>query len=86
MKFNKDKLPTIEFDGKTYVAPIFQRENGEVICSAEESNSWLFCDYWGEHRGGGQFICDELEKWILREYGVFAYWDWESPGSLCVVT
>lgn len=49
--------------------------------SAEDENSYLWLDYYGEFRGGYPFVHEDVEQ-ILNENNLFA--EWENPGCMTV--
>jgi len=63
--------------------PVFISENDHgrkvIVLSAEDENSYLFADYYGEFRGGYPWVNPALESWA-RERGF--YWEWQNPGAL----
>jgi len=52
-------------------------DDGIVYVSAEHDDD--AADYWGEFRGGHQWINPKLEK-LAKQNG--CYWDWENAGVI----
>jgi hypothetical protein len=79
-------MPTeINIYDKVVAPPAFVRENDwgrkQVMLSAEESESYLFADYYGEFRGGYPWIHPALEAWA-KDRGF--YWEWVNPGVVAL--
>lgn len=84
-KWDKEKK---EFIPKTLSAPIFERD-GKIYCHSENNGEFsegamFFSDYWGEFRGNISWVSEELTKWAKENIDESAYWEWESPGLLCL--
>lgn len=58
---------------------VFEFSDGGIGVSAEDGGD--FADYYGEFRGGYQWICPELENFV-KSLGKGYYWEWENPGCL----
>lgn len=69
---------TRDFD-EIQVAPTIFERDGMLIISAEDGG--LFADYYGEYRGGDQWINPSLEK-AVRDAG--CHLEWENPGCLYI--
>lgn len=77
LKWNKE---TLEFDEVPIECPVFRSPDGDGICvSGEHENSYLFLDYYGEHRGGYAWIHPELIYLARKADG---YWEWMNPGCI----
>jgi len=57
-------------------------EEGAFDISLEMGDGWQYADYYGEFRGGYQWISDELKD-LGREYGY--YFEWYNAAILCAV-
>lgn len=57
----------------------FVCDRGRLHVSAENGDGLV--DYYGEFRGGYPYINKDLIAWAEKQ-GMF--WDWDSPGSICL--
>lgn len=55
--------------------------NAHFSISAEDENSYLWCDYYGEYRGGYPYIAPEIEK-ILHDNALF--FEWTNAGVISI--
>ena len=69
------------YDTTMVIRPTVSLVNGMLQVSAEDGG--YFADYYGEFRDGYPWIDPALEKWAENKA---CYWDWESPGSIVLVT
>ncbi len=79
-------MPTeIDIYDKVVAPPAFVGEDSrgrkQVMLSAEESNSYLFADYYGDYRGGCPWIHPALEAWAKAQG---FYWEWVNPGVVAL--
>ena len=68
-----------QYDEIPVTPPIVERDDGVVLISAEDETSYLFADYYGEHRGGYPWINPKLEEWAHAQGFML---EWENPGAL----
>lgn len=68
--------------------PVFERADtggrgqAAFAISAEEPDSWLWLDYYGEYRDGCVWVSPDLES---RVEAAGYYVEWENPGCALVV-
>jgi hypothetical protein len=79
-KLIKSMPNEINIDNQVVAPPAFVRENDwgrmQIMLSTEESESYLFADYYGDYRGGYPWIHPALEAWA-KARGF--YWEWVNP-------
>lgn len=65
----------------TKVSPtVFISDDGRLHISGEDG--YMFVDYYGEFRGGYPWIDPRLEEIAKANK---CYWEWDNPGSICLV-
>lgn len=64
---SKDKMPT------TFI------KDGTLFLSTEDGK--LFADFYGEYRGGYDWIDPRLVKWATKKR---AYWEWQNAGCVAL--
>jgi hypothetical protein len=75
-------LPTVKdvFDVEFKAPAFFHVESPNVLrISADQPQSYLFLDYYGEYRGGYSWIHPDLIKWAEDHKG---YWEWQNPSNI----
>lgn len=71
---------TVNDGEKDRHVPVIERGDG-IIVSAEDEQSYLFADYYGEYHGGLPYVNPDLEAGLAK-LGMFL--EWENPGALRV--